>query len=130
MPYQVSYQQENGYLSVVVHGERTFEMAIPLVLEIYQRALAENIYRLLVDIRDLQGRLEIMEGYDIVTSEFPKLRGSGFSKIAILDRESNEENGLTFFETLAKNRGFPVSVFTDRENAVAWLLENLDEVTK
>lgn len=123
MSYQISFQQKKGYLSVVVYGERTLELVEHLVFEISSRAMAENTYRLLIDVRGLQGWLKILDSYHIVTREFPKIRSSRINRVALLDREFNEGKGWVFFETIAKNRGFSLSIFTDRKRAIAWLLE-------
>jgi hypothetical protein len=66
-----------------------------------------------------------MDSYAIVNLEFPKIRGKGLQKVAILDRESYKPDRWLFFDTLARNRGFNLGIYHDLKSALEWLLEGL-----
>lgn len=113
MSYQFEYQEKVGYLYVHVLGERTQEAGIALAREFSQKAVELRQPRLLVDVREFKGWLQVMENNYVVTTEFPKLRGQGLQRVAILDRELGEPNRWYFFETVARNRGFEIRVSHD-----------------
>lgn len=124
--YQVEYQEKPGYLYVTVLGERSLEAVIKLLHEVIEKAIELHYQRLLIDVRDFSGRLRPMESYDIVNGEFWKFRGKGLQRVAIVDRELPEEKQWSFFETLARNRGFNLTIYTDFKPASVWLVEGLD----
>ena len=126
MSYQFEYQEKAGYLYVHVLGERTQDAVISLTRELSQKAIERGFTRILVDVRELKGWLQVMESNYIVTTEFPKFRGSGLKRAAILDREPAEPQRWSFFETVAQNRGFELRVFTELDLARQWLLEGLN----
>jgi hypothetical protein len=126
MAYQVEYQEKIGYLYAHVQGKRTQNSVIELIKDVSERAIELHQKRVLVDVRDFEGWLQIMESKYVVTSEFPKLRGKGLRKAAILDREPLEPNRWFFFETVAQNRGFDLRIFNDQKSALNWLLEGVD----
>jgi hypothetical protein len=124
MSYQVEYEQQPGYLSVRIRGERSLEAVIAVTAETAEKALALHQPRLLVDVREFTGWLQTMENYELVTREFAKFQGKGIRKLAILDRQHLDQP--PFLETLAQNRGIGLRIHTDAGAAVAWLLEGLD----
>jgi hypothetical protein len=74
----------------------------------------------LVDVRGLKGRLNVLDSYLVVTQVFEQLRGHGLLKAAILDSRDPSLR-IRFIETVALNRGFNFRVFTSRSEALAWL---------
>jgi hypothetical protein len=126
MSYQIEYEIKPGYLSARMSGERTMEAIVNGTKEMVGKGGELQQTRLLVDIRDLSGQLQMMESYDIVTREYPKIERTGIQRAAILDRVTSDPKQLAFFETVALNRGFNIRMFTDPKSAMAWLLEGLD----
>lgn len=126
MAYTVDYQERSGYLYVRVSGERSGPDVVALTREVYEKAIEMGYGKLLIDVREYGGRLKTVESYEVVTREFPKYKGTGLQKAAILDRELTEPNRWYFFETVARNRGFNLGVFADPEAAVTWLAGKRD----
>jgi hypothetical protein len=126
MAYQVEFQDKIGYFFAHVQGKRTVNSVVELIKDLSERAIELHHKRVLVDVRDFEGWLQIMESNYVVTSEFPKLRGKGLQKAAILDREPVEPNRWFFFETVAQNRGFDLRIFNNEKSALDWLLEGVD----
>ncbi len=123
MPYQFDYQERPGYIFVHVTGERTQEAVIALARELSGLAISLGYSRVLVDVREMMGWLQVMESNYIVTTEFQKLRGLGLRRVAILDRQPPEPQRWFFFETVAQNRGLEIRVSTNLDSALEWLLE-------
>jgi hypothetical protein len=126
MAYQVEYQDKVGYLYVHVKGKRSLDAVIALAREVTEKATSLGQKLVLLDVREFEGWLQIMDSSYVVNAEFPKLRGTGLEKVAILDHAPEESTRWFFFETYARNRGFNILVSLDLQSALAWLLEGVD----
>jgi hypothetical protein len=91
-----------------------------MTTEIFDIALDNRLSKVLVDVRELEGRLGILDSYLLVTEVFDKLRGKGMRKAAIVDEPVSSLREW-FLETVARNRGFNFRVFADQEDALKWL---------
>ena len=89
-------------------------------MEVFDAAVANGLCKALIDVRELEGRLGILDSYLVVTGVFQKLRGKAMRKAAILDREV-PTLGDRILETVARNRGFNFRIFGDEGEALAWL---------
>jgi len=92
-----------------------------LVTEIAQATIEHQKENVLVDVRELKGRLGVFDSYYLVTKDFQRLRGKGILKAAIIDRPLPKTRDW-FLETVSQNRGFNLKIFDNPENALAWLL--------
>jgi hypothetical protein len=101
-------------------GVRTRSTVTAMTMEIFDIALDNRLSKVLVDVRELKGRLGILDSYLLVTEVFDKLRGKGMRKAAIVDEQVSSFREW-FLETVARNRGFNFRVFTDQEDALKWL---------
>jgi hypothetical protein len=126
MPYQVEYQEKVGYLYARVVGKRTLDAVIALGREVTEKAIALQQKLVLLDVREFEGWLQVMDSSYVVNTEFPKFRGKGLERVAILDHAPEEPSRWFFFETYARNRGFDIRVSSDLQSALDWLLEGID----
>jgi hypothetical protein len=127
MPYTVEYQEKEGYLLAIVRGERTLEEVVNMAAEIYSAVIERHQRRLLLDVREFTGRLQNVESYEVVVDEFPKYRNVGLERVAVLDHGSPGEQQWSFFETVAKNRGYILNIYTDPSSAITWLREGFED---
>jgi hypothetical protein len=118
--YEVTIQVEGDYLAARAAGERTLNAVTALAVQIAQAAGDAQVGKVLVDVRDLRGRLRVLDSFLVVNSVFDSLRGKGLRQAAIADRGMPPIRGFAF-ETIARNRGFNLRIFTSREEAVEWL---------
>jgi hypothetical protein len=118
--YTFAIEARDVCLYVRSSGVRTRATVTAMTMEIFDAALAKGLSKVLVDVRKLEGRLGILDSYLAVTDVFQRLRGKGMRKAAIVDQQISSIRGW-FIETLARNRGFNLRVFTDQEEAVEWL---------
>jgi hypothetical protein len=122
MDFELDFTQGEDYLFVSVAGERTADNVLKITMAIMSECEQTGLDRVLVDVRALAGALLTMNAYELPADEYPRIRDSNIlKKAAILDREDAIERGK-FFETVARNRGFNIGVFTDMESAREWLL--------
>ncbi len=77
-------------------------------------------YTVLIDLRDVKSRLSTVDIYELA-SELSHYDGTFRRKTAVLVRDDEYTNQASFFETVARNRGFEVRAFTVFEEAVIWL---------
>lgn len=118
--YTLAIEVKGTHLFVRASGVRTRATVTAMTLEVFDAALANDLSKVLVDVRGLEGRLGILDNYLIVTEVFQKLRGKGVRKAAIVDapRSSLRE---WFLETVARNRRFNIRVFASPDEALEWL---------
>ena len=118
--YTLAIEAKGSHLFVRARGVRTRFTVTAMTMEIFDIALDNGLAQVLVDVRELKGRLGTLDNYLLVTEVFAKLRGKGMRKAAIVD-EQVSSLGEWFLETVARNRGFNFRVFTDQADALAWL---------
>ena len=113
-------EPRGSHLFARAEGTRTRACVSAMALQIFDAALANAKPKVLVDVRRLEGRLRILDNYLLVTELFEKLRGKGLRKAAIVDRRDPSIRDW-FLETVARNRGFNLRIFSDPREALDWL---------
>jgi hypothetical protein len=122
MSYQLTLENKEEYLLSHVRGTRTRESVVNLAKGLFEACIEMKHSKLLVDVREFEGRLSPLDSYTIVTEEIPKLRGKGLNKAAIVD-DNMPRAGRWFFETVARNRGYyGLRMFKDQGRAHEWLV--------
>ena len=118
LPHGLSVKEESGILHIHVTGDRTLDVAFTVVSDMAAACIEHQCKKVLVDTRDMTGRLETMEQYD-----FPKEVPEEFKKIKIAAIDTEEDKNIwRFFETSARNHGYNMRTFTDVDAAKKWLL--------
>ena len=124
MPYTVAYLEDHGVVETVYSGTVTLE-ELQSALTDTGVVAAENLCnRFLIDAREQGGA----EGstFDILKlAEFlSSLPLDVIEREAILPPPTPQTvDDVHFFETAARNRGLNVLMFSDRDEALAWLSE-------
>lgn len=118
--YTLSIEFGHGYLFARAHGKRTRATVTAITMEVFEVAKSRDFPKALIDVRELDGQLSVLDSYLIVTQVFEKLRGNVLRKAAILDTRMSSIRGW-FIETVARNRGFNFRVFAGLQEAQAWL---------
>jgi hypothetical protein len=120
--YQLSLENKEEYLHAHVRGTRTRESVITLARGLLEACIEMKHSKLIVDVKEFEGRLSPFDIYSFVTEEIPKLRGKGLNKAAIVDNTAPRV-GRWFFETVARNRGYyNLQMFEDLGSAHEWLI--------
>jgi len=118
--YALAIETKGSHLFVHANGVRTHATVTAMTMEIFDAALANRMFKVLIDVRELEGQLGILDSYLVVTEMFEKIRGKGLRKAAIVDRQAPSLRGW-FLETVARNRGFNFRIFASQEEALEWL---------
>jgi hypothetical protein len=118
--YTLSFEVKTDYLVARASGMRTLANVKAMTQEIFEKVIANHLTKALIDVRELKGQLKILESYQLVTQVFDKLHGRGMTRAAILDRKISP-TGEWFLETVARNRGYNLRIFSEHDEALQWL---------
>jgi len=77
-------------------------------------------YTILIDLRDVTSRLSTADVYELA-SELVEYGQTFRRRTAVLARPEDNNDQATFFETVARNRGFQIRIFTVFEDAIRWI---------
>ncbi len=110
------------FLEVTTDGIVTMATSRQLISDIANAEHNLADYELLVDFRDTQSQLSVMNVYELA-AELCK-HGTAFRrKVALVVTPGFNSDQANFFETCSHNRGFSVNAYTDYESALRWILE-------
>ena len=120
MTYKLEISVKPTYLHAVVTGQNSKKNVVRYMAEIQAECAARGCFRVLIEERLEGPRLGTLDVFQIVSNGSEKSRGK---LLAIAYVDTNAEGGLMkFAETVAVNRGLPVTVFKTVADAEKWLL--------
>jgi len=120
MAHAIEFVKDAKYVNVTLTGDVTRNDLENARNKTRLTLTASNCRRILVDATCSNPKLSDLENYEFTSeheSHFP--RGV---RIALVVRSDQLEN-LRFAETVAQNRGVRMVLFSDRIQALNWLLE-------
>ena len=121
MSYKLTLDQTDDILWVTASGTRSIDTVLAIINEIFTACKEYNLSIVLVDVRELEGRLSTINTFKLATRHFPILRElRAIKKAAIVDLMEFEHN-YRFFETLTRKRGYRLRLFSDPKEAALWL---------
>ncbi len=114
-----TFMQEDQCLHVRLTGHQDLEVLQQLVHDIVDQCMATTCRHVLVDARESTGAMNTVDKYELgMTAASFSMSGI---KVACVDMGERTDY---FFETVAVNRGVSVRIFTDYDEAQAWLLNS------
>jgi hypothetical protein len=121
MGYDLRIQVDGDVLRVTATGTRSFETVLAMSQDILAICVEKKLKKVLIDVLALEGRLSTIDAYEISGKHFPKRRYRGvIARCAVVDLKEFEET-YRFFENVAVNRGLSFRIFSDTDEAIAWL---------
>lgn len=117
MSYNLTVNQNNNVLYVVISGKLSKLDIFSLALNAKEYLKDESIRKVLLDLTACTGRLNLFDSLDLAGS-YPQFLKE--FKIAIIDIDENIEKSR-MHEKIAHNRGFSIVCFTEHDEALAWL---------
>ena len=119
MSYKINYEKEGDYIAVTVEGDFTLSNLKDLAAEVTKFTKQYSCNRILNDMRQAQLTKGTIDIYNM-----PKTaRSSGidtYCKRALVVSEQSSD--FHFLETVFRNQGHNVKLFTDIDAAMSWLL--------
>ena len=117
MSYKLTVNQKNRILYAEITGKLTKLDIFTLALNARSYVKDESVKKVLLDLTQCTGRLNLFDSLDLAGSYPQYLKEF---KIAIQDTEENIEKSR-MHEKIAHNRGFSIVCFTARDEAITWL---------
>ena len=117
MSYNLEIENNGHYLFISIAGTRDRETIVDLIKGVIEASKKHSVDKVLVDVRDLEGRLSIIDSYSIATKVLPKWNRLGVvKKIILVDSKANIER-IQFFGRIAQSLGMNIQVFFDIDEA-------------
>jgi len=114
MAYRIDYDWRDGCLQAVVSGESSVEHAARITREIAEQARRQAARQLLIDVRNLFGRVGTLGS--LLDPQGP-MQGR---RVAVLD-VTDDDPYYVFSENAARARGRALRYFHDSSAALRWL---------
>ena len=128
MEYSIQLMEEpTRIVQIVTSGEWEREVDNAMGLEIMKKMFEWKINKAVIDMRDLQFELRVLDIFqraETLRDQRRKVEHNS-SKVALvyLPKDKKTDDDFIFFENTARNRGLPYRVFKQMETALAWLAE-------
>ena len=110
-------------------GELNLEQSKQVLRELASIAQPPADYEILLDIREVNEysteKFNYTHLYELV-GVLVENRQSFRNKLAILARDDEQLDKARFLELCASNRGFLIEVFTTFEDAIGWLVQEVE----
>lgn len=120
MSCQLTITQKPGYLHCIVTGKNSMENVAAYLQELARECEARNCFRVLIEEHLVGRRLETWDVYQLVSDGSARNLGK-FQAMAYVDVNAAGEL-MKFAETVASNRGLPMTMFTTVPEAESWIL--------
>lgn len=125
MKANIKFVKTKDFLKTTATGELNLAESMNVLHRIAEFNREDNSHDMLIDVRETTSVLTLSDIYELVT-EVGKHRQYFRKKIAILLGPQHDIDKARFLQMTAENRGYRVDVFTDFEDAVKWLMEEVD----
>lgn len=109
-------ENQGEYLFVKFTDPYQLDTIVELIKEAAAACVEENLSRALVDFREMPGKISTADRFQLGVEAASAMRG--LLKVAVVYRRS-EMNW--FAETVAKNRGANLRIFSEMDEAIKWL---------
>ncbi len=124
MSYDLSIQDNQDYIKVVISGDRIPGQEVAdisaVLVEVAEYCKEKNSNKVL-GVINLSGRLPTMASLNIINTTDSFGWDRKF-KFALYDMNDDSRKDNLFTETVATNRGFQLKVFDNEQDANKWLL--------
>jgi hypothetical protein len=108
--------EEDGFLRLTLNGRATRGILLRALTQVIAETKARNIWRVLCDASAVVAPISTSEkfetGVELARSADRRMMMAVFARAELVDY---------FFETVARNRGASVRVFTQEGTALQWL---------
>jgi len=119
LPYRIDIRKGKGFVHTTLYGLGTPSVAQQLIKESIEKADEWGFSRFLIDFRNAQHTIDAFEEYIIANKKARSWGVRNGSKHVLLINPDIEIERWRFMETLYRNAGFIIELFTDEELALA-----------
>lgn len=123
MSYTVRYDPDSSFVVTVFKGKVNLKELLAEEDESIALAIERGTYKYLVDLVDCESCISITDLYEFPNRYDEKLeRPICVAVIKPLSQKTQKD--LDFYETVCRNRGWNITTFEKKEDAVDWLKNN------
>lgn len=119
MSYEITIIEKPTYLHAIVTGANTMENVFGYLQDLQRECEAQQCFNVLIEETLVGRRLETWDVYQIAAEGSARTHGL-FRSVAYVDVNAGGEL-MKFAETVANNRGLPLTVFATVAEAEQWL---------
>lgn len=121
MDYTIAPSEDGKYITLTMKGEITGKRAMGINREAHALGKKLNINRYLVDVTEARNKDTIMGNYEFAYADMTTAENiDRHARVATL--VSPGDHSHDFVETVVQNVGMNVRLFTDREQAIQFLV--------
>ena len=120
MTYSIEIIKDERYILITVHGKINREAATAINAEAHALGKSNGINKYLEDLRDARNDDTVSNNYKFAYQDMKIETFDRFARVAIL--VDSNDHSHDFIETVSKNAGFFLSLFTDQKEAIKYLL--------
>lgn len=124
MKYEIKLSDSGTYIVVIVNSDMTRTLAEQIGFEAMHLARKKNLNLFLYDLRNSINRESVNSNYIFAKQDVIRIQPDYSNKIAMLTSPNDKSHN--FVETVLRNVGHNVLLFTDKEKALEWLLEKTE----
>lgn len=121
MRYHSSLSADKHYVYTKITGLVDTASMLACVLDAHQLARQAGVTRYLMDLTEARNHLSVLENYHFAYRDMNHPDIDRLARVAML--VSVGDHSHDFLETLSRNNGRDVTIFTSREVAEQYLLE-------
>lgn len=122
MPFQQIFHSDRHYIEVCYYDEVSPELVQQSIEEGWQLANKNNCFLFLVDFSELKPSGSFLTPYDAAKDIKTTSNQVIIKEALIKPKIAQAAEEISFFETTALNRGINAKMFSDRNDALNWLL--------
>jgi hypothetical protein len=119
MNNQIEIVKKDNYLHVTVSGIFSPELSEDSIDNMVAAAKKDEFTKILFDIRPMSGEIGVLDRFE--SGRYGALIIPQNFKIAMLGR-NDQISPDKFFQTVVRNRGVNLKVFSEFEKAIEWLM--------
>jgi len=123
MPHTITINSELGIVELAYTGVVSGEELAIATRESLSKSLEENLSRTFVDVSDITLSNTLLEIHNIPDVQFNEGEFDRNGRTAIFRPTSKHEyEMIEYFAAISRNRGWNIYTFSDRDEALAWLI--------
>jgi len=119
MEYDVKISEDETFVWQLPREDITVELACEMSADAIKLARSKNVHRFLSDVRGIRNISDPFKNYEFANKNVEQVGYRRYDKIAVL--HDVDDHSHDFIETVSRNAGYSVRLFTKMQEAVDWL---------
>lgn len=124
MASQIQLHHSPDYIEIVYEREVSGPELVEVAAKVMTLAQEQKVYRVFADCSQMHGGHDLFDLYRVgewLAEKYPMLP---MREAVVFAPASSQQEKVRFWTNVGNNRGHVIRDFTEREAAMAWLLES------